>query len=202
MQKPWVSPLQQQSAHRACFAFRLNRFKKELDCSYNSLKLLDVSGQEGRILDHLRCNNNALTSINSMGSLTRLTTLFCFNNKLTGPRSPLRSSHLQTLECANNNLTGLDVSNHTSLQSVFCSNNQLQSIKVNGASSLTTLNCSSNKLASLDASNLRVLRDLNCSSNKLTLVDPYQPTEPLQSELLIERPHIRSTSQVWTAYVI
>lgn len=76
-----------------------------LQCSYNSLNSLNVSGCTA--LEYLNCENNPLTSLNVSG--------------LTA---------LQILNCANNFLTSLNISGLTALQILICPYNSLSQSSV------------------------------------------------------------------------
>ena len=113
---------------------------KELNCQYNNLTTLDVSGCTA--LEELNCHGN------------QLTTLDVSNN-----------TALTELHCDYNGLTELDVSNSTALTWLSCVNNQMTSLDVTNCTALTKLNCQENRLKSLDVSGCTALKELYCHSN-------------------------------------
>lgn len=99
-----------------------------LDCSFNELDSLDVSGCTG--LTTLSCQ------------LCGLTTLDVSRNRALG-----------RLICTGNQLTALDVSNHSALTILTCDVNQLTTLNVSGCTNLSTLSLTSNQIkgAGMDA---------------------------------------------------
>ena len=117
-----------------------------LDCSFNQLTSLDVSGATA--LEILGCNYNQLTSLD----LSNNTALYI-------------------LSCGDNNLTSLDLSNNTALTDLRCSYNQLISLNVTNNTALTYLDCGGNQLTSLDVSNNTALAGLGCDTNQLNCLN-------------------------------
>ena len=140
---------------------------KELFCSENQLKTLDLSNNTA--LEGLFCYNNQLTTLD-VSNCTALVSLYCNNNQLES-LDVSNNTALAWLDCGNNQLTSLVVSNNTALQSLSCSNNQLTSLVVSNNTALTFLNFSGNQLTSLDVSNNTALTYLNCSGNQLTTLN-------------------------------
>ena len=99
-----------------------------LDCSFNELDSLDVSGCPG------------LTSL--ICQLCGLTTLDVSKN-----------TALDRLICTGNRLTSLDVSNHSALNILTCDNNLLATLNVSGCTNLGVLSFTSNRIkgAGMDA---------------------------------------------------
>ena len=99
-----------------------------LDCSFNELDSLDVSGCPG------------LTSL--ICQLCGLTTLDVSKN-----------TALDRLICTHNRLTSLDVSNHSALNILTCDNNLLATLNVSGCTNLDVLSFTSNRIkgAGMDA---------------------------------------------------
>ena len=139
----------------------------ELDCSFNQLTSLDVSGCIA--LTTLRCWGNQLTSLDLSGCIA-LTMLSCYYNQLTS-LNVSGCTALTELKCWNNQLTSLDLSGCTALTKLDCSNNQLTSLDVSKNTALTQLVCYSNRLTSLDVSQNTALTTLTCGSNQLTSLD-------------------------------
>jgi len=113
---------------------------QSLDCSYNKLATLDLSGLTS--LQSLDCSYNQFTSLD-VSSLT----------------------NLQKLVCKYNQLTSLDVSGLTNLQRLFCNYNQLTTLDISGLANLLALDCSINSLTSINASGLTNLQSLDSHEN-------------------------------------
>jgi Leucine-rich repeat (LRR) protein len=82
---------------------------KWLDCSYNQLTNLDLTGKVR--LTKLKCNNNLLTSIN-VANFPDLQKVYCDHNLITTldfSTNPL----FNELSCSNNNLTTIKINNGT-----------------------------------------------------------------------------------------
>ena len=138
---------------------------KELNCSSNNLKKLDVS--KNTALETLSCANNKLTSL-ILNSAVR--SLFCFGNKLT-KLDLSASAAISTLYCDDNALTELDVSGLSDLSVLLCGGNALTELDVSHNTSLSHLQCQSNSLTSLDVSNNPSLWHFDCSNNHLQTID-------------------------------
>ncbi len=116
---------------------------KGLDCYYNNLTSLNVSGCTALIW--LDCHENNLTSLDVS-----------------------KNTALTYLDCSHNDLTSLDVSKNTALTELDCSGNNLTSLDVSKCTKLTSLNCGYNNLTSLDVSKNTKLTHLDCGDNNLT----------------------------------
>ena len=127
---------------------------KGLDCYYNNLTSLNVSGCTA--LTELNCYQNNLTSLNVSGC-TALTDLSCSRNDLTS-LDVSKNTKLTELDCGYNNLTSLDVSKNTALTYLECSGNNLTSLDVSKNTELTWLYCDENNF-SASALN-QIFRDL------------------------------------------
>ena len=138
-----------------------------LDCHWNQLASLDVSGCTA--LTELTCFGNQLLALD-VSSCTALTKLTCSDNQLlTLDVSDCTS--LTELWCSNNKLTDLDVSGCTSLTELWCFINKLTDLDVTGCTALTKLTCYKNLLTALDLSNNAALTTLNCKQNQLPALD-------------------------------
>ena len=159
-----------------------------LDCHYNKLTSLDVSGMPQ--LQTLKCSENKLTSLNVSGltnlkyldfsyndmtsfdatGLTNLTTLKGFNNKLTSLNLG-NLTKLEALDCHSNNLTALNL---TGLSGVFkkldCGFNSIASLDV-APFDLTSLHCAFNQISVLELPNQRNLQLFECYNNNLTTLN-------------------------------
>jgi len=151
-------------------------FNGEINCySMNISNLTNLTGIEAfTSLTILDCSFNQLTSLDVSGC-TALTTLYCYNNALTS-LDVSSCTALTTLDCINNSLTSLDVSGCTALTTLNCSGNQLTSLDVSSCTAVTYLNCSINQLTSLDVSQNTALIQLFCYTNQLTSLDVSQNT--------------------------
>ena len=138
-----------------------------LDCTYNHLTSLDLSGCSA--LTTLRCWNNQLTSLNLSGC-SALTSLDCAHDQLTSLNLS-GCSALTTLECRDNQLTSLDLSGCSALTSLDCGHNKLTSLDLSGYSALTSLGCDLNQLTSLNLSGCSKLNELHCGNNQLPSLD-------------------------------
>ena len=95
-----------------------------LDCDFNELAALDVSGNKE--LTTLDCSLNELTALD-VSKNTELTGLYCDDNQLTTLDVSL-NTQLSELRCDGNRLTDLDVSRNTELTYLDCRDNQLTTL--------------------------------------------------------------------------
>ena len=135
----------------------------KLDCSWNRLTSLNVSGCTA--LKELRCFLNKLTDLDLSGC-TALTILHCSQNNLT-TLDLSGCTALKVLFCACNELTDLDVSGCTVLTGLDCEWNNLTNLNVSGCTALTSIDCFGNKLTTLDLSGCTALTFLHCYYNQL-----------------------------------
>ena len=141
-----------------------NKFSGTFELTDRSnLKTLDISSNPN--ITYLKCNSNALTSLNVNGC-TALTKLDCYNNQLTS-LDVSSLSNLNSLICYSNKLTSLNVANKTKLRIIQAHINQLTSINVNGCTALQDLLCGENKLSSLSVQGCNSLRLLNFFGNQI-----------------------------------
>ncbi|MCL2539551.1 MAG: hypothetical protein FWE66_04355, partial [Oscillospiraceae bacterium] len=137
---------------------------ERLNCNYNQITSLDVSGLAKLI--SLNCTGNKLTSLN-VGGCVALLDLFCNNNELTNLELSGLSNLLQFI-CSQNRLTSLDLSGCTELVTLSGGYNRLKSLKLTGLGELKTLRCNDSELVSLDLKGLDKLEELYCYHNQLT----------------------------------
>jgi len=116
---------------------------KSLDCGYNRISDLNLSGMKSLI--NINCQSNLSTSLNLDG---------CTN--------------LKTLDCSYNQITSLNVNGCSNLVSMRCSNNRIGSLDVSGCSYLGSLNCSENQITSLNVSGLLYLNFLTANNNLIS----------------------------------
>ncbi len=118
----------------------------------NSQNISDLTGIEDfTALTYLNCGYNQLTTLDVSGA-TALYQLSCGDNQLTS-LDVSNNTYLTSLYCSYNQLTSLNVSGATSLTRLYCQSNQLTSLDVSGATALIELDCTFNQLASLDVRN-------------------------------------------------
>ena len=137
---------------------------EHLECSYNKLITLDVSGL--RKLQYLSCSKNDLQELNASGC-SKLSTLDVKQYSLKNLNLSNCSS-LTKLDCSSGDLRNLNVSGCSSLSDLNCDGNYLTSLDLSSCRSLTKLDCYSNYLTSLDLSNCTALTELDCGGNELT----------------------------------
>ena len=165
----------------------------ELDCSANSLTVLNVSSNTK--LTKLFCQNNSIESIDITaltdieifnGSNNSLTTLILGNNKaklknfdfshnqLTGSYSTDGLHNLETFICNDNQLQHIGINLNTKLKYLLCQNNPFSSagaidntIDFTQNADLLVVNCSNNQLQDVDVSNNPLLTELYCKNNTL-----------------------------------
>jgi uncharacterized repeat protein (TIGR02543 family) len=158
----------------------------ELDCSYNELTSLILTGNTK--LTDLECSSNKLSVLNASG-LNSLQYLYCSDNKLTS-LVLTGCTGLSQLDCSKNNLSALatgdctmlvglscpeneftgsgpDLSANTYLTQYDCSKNQIDSLSLSANTNLSGLACSSNKLTGLSVSANTILAYLDCSDNQI-----------------------------------
>lgn len=158
------------------------KIKELTSLSVGGCGLTDLSGIEYFTgLTYLECGYNQLTSLDVSG-LTNLTELICYYNQLTS-LDVSKLTNLQELSCFENKLTELDVSGLTNLTTLNCDLNQLTTLNVVGLSKLKELGCYKNQLTELDLTGLTGLEGMDCSQNKLTELDitPLTALENLHS---------------------
>jgi Leucine-rich repeat (LRR) protein len=90
-----------------------------LNCSFNGLTSLNISGNTG--LKSLDCRDNAINSL-TMDECYNIETLDCANNRIPVLRVD-SLSELQNLYCDGNLLTSLDISENLVMDKLDCSNN-------------------------------------------------------------------------------
>jgi hypothetical protein len=123
-----------------------------LDCSFNHITELDISGN--LLLATLRCHSNDLSS------------LVVSNNR-----------DLFELSCHSNKLMNLVLTNNPFLGILHCSYNLFESMDVSKNTNLIEYNCHSNEITSLDLSHNIGLKYLLCSYNMLTNLDVSRNNE-------------------------
>ena len=135
-----------------------------LNCSYNQLISLDVSGCKA--LKYLFCRENKLNSLNISGC-SALVDLICYDNQLTS-LDVSGYSALTWLGCSGNQLTSLDVSGCSALKQLYCDNNKLTNLIINECSALYALGCYDNQLTNLNTNGCSALSYLDCHNNQLS----------------------------------
>ncbi|MCF6130717.1 DUF7619 domain-containing protein [Flavobacterium wongokense] len=138
-----------------------------LDCSYNSLNSLDVSGLPA--LTQLTCSRNQLTSLNLTGA-SNLSLLFCSYNQLSNI-DVTGTPQLTFLDCSHNNIQALTINGLANLAQLSCNDNLISNLSLANLTSFAVLQCDHNLLTSLDVSNVPSLTQLYCYYNQLTSLD-------------------------------
>lgn len=114
-----------------------------LNCSYNDLISLDVTGLQNLI--GLNCSYNDLTSLDVTGA-QNLESLYCRNNELTS-LDVTGLQNLTELDCSYNKIAGtLDVSNCPELKRLYCHKNLLTDVKLCGDASYEEIDVRYNEL--------------------------------------------------------
>lgn len=141
-----------------------------LECEYNYLTSLDVSGLDK--LKYLICDHNNLTELRFEGC-GALQSIICSYNEGGITTFDVRGvcPNLEFLDCAGNRLTTLDVHGMEKLKYVACEENRLQSLQVAGCPELHTLSFYQNDLAELDLTGLPKIDWIKCSNNQLEELD-------------------------------
>lgn len=135
-----------------------------IDCSYNKLSKLDISGNPR--LANLNCESNDISELD-ISANRYLFELYCaMNNIVELDTSGTR--YLRILDCNNNGIKSLDLSGSPALIGLWCSSNDLASLNITGCTALDTIYCYDNKLTALDLSGSPALTDLRCYSNDLS----------------------------------
>ncbi|HEY0046330.1 MAG TPA: T9SS type A sorting domain-containing protein [Flavobacterium sp.] len=130
---------------------------KVLDCGYNALMSLDVTGNID--LEVLLSDQNDLSSLNVQG-LTNLVQLNCNVNELT-TLDVSTLTNLQELHCDQNQISQLNIANLPLLQSLRCSHNQISNLDIAGKAFLNDFRCSYNAIESLDFTGVNSTPDTN-----------------------------------------
>ncbi|MDR0951686.1 MAG: S-layer homology domain-containing protein [Oscillospiraceae bacterium] len=155
----------------------------DLDCGFNYLTGLDVSGNTK--LQRLDCsgNNSAafkasasdIKSDSGISSLdlsknTELTNLWCATNRLTA-LDISANTKLIYLECNRNGITDLNLEKNTELTNLICDDNQISELDVSKNAVLKSLLCGRNLLTKLDVTKNAELNSLYCDDNLLVSLD-------------------------------
>ena len=138
-----------------------------LDCSWNDLTELDLSGNPA--LGLLCCAHNDLTELDVSGS-AGLTWLDCSYNQLTA-LDVRQNTALVVLNCGYNELKTLDVRPLSGLKALDCWSNRLTKLNLRSNPLLISLDCSWNRLTKLNLSKNPDLAEFCCYENRLTALD-------------------------------
>lgn len=142
---------------------------ESLNCSYNRLEELDLSGLEA--LDVLHCENNLLTTL-----------------KLDG------CSALEFIYGRDNRLSALDLSSCTELIQLNGDNNRLSALDVSHNPLMIELTCDNNRLQALDLSRNPILSKLSCKDNPGDGAAVFPVTVSAEEGLRLEELQIAATS--------
>jgi Secretion system C-terminal sorting domain len=123
-----------------------------LDCSFNHLSSIDVSGLAN--LEDLTTHNNVeLVSLNTSNCVNLLSILLDDNFNLP--------TNLQTM----------NVSNCSSLTILYINGSQINNLNISGCFGLTDLTIFGGELTNLDVSGLSNIEHLECPNNNLSSID-------------------------------
>ncbi|RKN78273.1 leucine-rich repeat domain-containing protein [Paenibacillus ginsengarvi] len=140
---------------------------KQLDCSYNKLKELDI-GRLTRLVA-LECAGNQLTALNTSGN-PHLAQLNCNSNEIIALDLTVNSM-LETLDCGFNRIKTLDISKNERLEQLICYWNMISKLELEQNRHLRKLSCGYNALFALELNNHKELEYLDCGSNYLINLD-------------------------------
>ncbi len=138
-----------------------------LNCSYNALTELDMSGNPE--LRELHCEWNSIESL-SLENCVNLEYLALRESRIT-ELNVSNCPKLTFLGVGESSLTDIDVSNNPELKRFFIWDTPLESLDVSHNEKLTVLTCSNCGLTDLDVSHCPELTHLNCSGNSISGLD-------------------------------
>ena len=142
------------------------KYVRDLNCSYQKLKTLDL--ELNMRVERLDCRGNQLTDLLLRPTGTSLKYLNCSFNKLTA-LDLSKSSELTELYCHENYLTSLDLSGNAKLQIIGATSNKLTALDVRNLPELTVLNLWANyDIKAIDVSKNLKLERLDVAQNSLT----------------------------------
>ncbi len=136
---------------------------KKLECTYCSIKSLDVS--KCASLTSLDCSGNLLTSL-IVGQCQKLTSLECWDNQLVD-LDVSGCPNIEEIACGGNLIEHLNLNGCLKLTTLDCHSNQIRDLNVRSCESLVTLWCADLKCSTLDFSDCVNLEDLVCGSDQL-----------------------------------
>ena len=146
---------------------RIFRNLKNLDCDFNAITSLDLSGMDK--LEYVNCSYNKIASLNLQGC-TSLMQVYANVNELTS-LDLSGCENIKFVQAYKNRLTSFELKDKAELGYLDVSQNSLTSIKVSGCPKLGILNCGSNNLTSLELVDLPYLYSLGCYGNSLVSLD-------------------------------
>lgn len=139
-----------------------------LDCSYNELSFLELSGNV--TLEAVMANNNQLISI-GLSNLSNLQGVHVQQNQLQNIDLS-DCPNLFSLYCWENELQNLDVSENTEIIMLSCGENQLTgTLNISGLYNLKFFSCRFNQLDTIQLYVHPHLSSFNCKSNNITELD-------------------------------
>ena len=144
----------------------IDKFKNliYLDCSYNNIKRLDLTGNKK--IREVWCADNGMVELN-ISNCSDLRRVECSGNELKSLNLQGCSS-LRILDCPDNDIANLDLSDCSeSLSSLNCCYNCLEELSLYDFRNLEKLNCSHNQLTVLHVSGCSSLMVLYCNDNRL-----------------------------------
>ena len=140
----------ERSVIKSLEGIKLFRNLRNLDCSFNALTSLDLSGMEH--LEFVDCSYNLLTSLN-LSACPKLLQVYANVNALTS-LDLSGNEALKFVQAYKNRISSFELKDKVDLGYLDISQNALTSIKISGCPKLGILNCGSNYLTRLDLSDL------------------------------------------------
>lgn len=163
MDLTYDSEASDRSVIKSLDGIKIFRNLKNLECDFNALTSLDLSGMDK--LEYLSCTYNKITSLNQCPTLGSVR---CSNNLIEELLLPEVKKGLVTyVVCDGNRIKSLDLSSYPNLKAVNCGTNLLESLNVAGCSKIETLSCEKNCLTTLSLEGLAAMTSLVCSDNSI-----------------------------------
>ena len=140
---------------------------KKLDCSHNSLTLLNLD--HNTKLEWLNCSYNSLKTI----WITHCPELKHLDYSVNQMRTinVYHNTKLEYLSCVSNQMEAFNLSQNTALTNLYCHGNKLKKLDLTHNTKLTELFCYANYLTELDLSKNKLLLDAYVGDNELTEID-------------------------------
>lgn len=139
-----------------------------LDCSYNQLSNLDLSGNA--LLTELDCSCNETLAALDLSALPDFELLTCSGCILLTQLDLRNNPELTELDCRECALTALDLRSNGKLWYLDCSGNALTALDLSALPALGYLMCNDNQLTKLSLDH-PALQYIDCYRNALTALD-------------------------------
>lgn len=178
MDLTYDSEASDRSVIKSLDGIKIFRNLKNLECDFNALTSLDLSGMDK--LEYLSCTYNKISSLNLKGC-TSLVQFYANVNELTA-LDLSDSDNLKFVQAYKNRIETFELTGKKQLGYLDISQNALTSLKVEDCPELGIVNCGSNNLTTLGLKNLPKLFSLGCYGNSLTSVSVKEFPELLLFE--------------------